>query len=159
MVTINKISADFYDDTFKLIAIHCGLEGYAMAYHLNSVLGLKLSRREEKEEDDEDRDEWLESFSIYEWKDKIKEHYWTLVGNTVKEEQKSDALGLFSSEIAINTIHLVEERKEVDYFLKIEAEDDTLTRETIKKINLIPRVVTAYSLEATTLKSKRNLIF
>ena len=156
MVTINKISADFYDDTFKLIAIHCGLEGYSMAYHLNSSIGLGLSRRLEKK-DDIERDVWLESFSIYGWKDEIKDHYWTLIGNTAKEEKNSLAAGFFSNEITISTLHLVEERKEVDYFLKIEAEDHTLIKDTVKKINELVKVATAYSVD--DLKSKRNLIF
>ena len=154
MATINRISAEFYDDTFKLIAIHCSLEGYAMAYHVNNVLNLKLSRREEREKDDV-----LDLFSVYEWKDEINDHYWTLMENMVKEEIKGKALGLFSNEIATNTHYLLEEKKEVDFFLKIEVEEDFLINQSIKKINKIPQVVTAYSIEVITLKSKRNLIF
>jgi len=159
MVTINKISAEFYDDTFKLIAIHCGLEGYAMAYHINKVLNLKLSRREERKKNNTTRDDVLDLFSVYEWKDEINEHYWTLLENMVKEEIKGKALGFFSNEVAIHTHYLLEEKKEVDFFLKIEAEEDFLINKLIKKINLISQVVTAYSLEVSILKSKRNLIF
>jgi uncharacterized membrane protein YhiD involved in acid resistance len=159
MGTTHKISAELYDDSFKLIAMHCGLESYAMAYHLNSVVKLRLSRREEKKDDDKDKDEWLESFPIYEWKDELNDHYWTLISNSVKEEKQNESFGIFSNEIAINTLHLVKERREVDYFLKIEAEDTRLLNEAVKKINLIPKVVTAYSIDVDTLKSKRNLIF
>ena len=68
-------------------------------------------------------------------------------------------MGFFSNEKAISTYHLIEERKEVDYFLKVEADDTVLINEAVKKINLIPKVVTAYSLDVASLKSKTNLIF
>jgi len=139
--------------------MRCGLESYAMAYYLNSVIKLRLNRRNEKKENEEHKDEWLESFPIYEWKDKLKDRYWTLIANTIKEEKQNESFGFFSNEIMINKMHLIEEHKEVDYFLKIEAEDANLLSETVKKINLIPKVVTAYSLDVTSLKSKRNLIF
>ena len=35
---------DFYDATYKLIAIHCRLEDYRLAYLLNQSLNLKLER-------------------------------------------------------------------------------------------------------------------
>lgn len=159
MVTTHKISTELYDDSFQLIAMHCGLESYAIAYHLNSYIKLKLNRKEEKKEDEIYKVGWLESFPIYEWKDELKDQYWTLIANTVTQENKNDSYGLFSNEILINKMHLVKERKEVDYFLKIETEDATLLNEIIKKINLIPKVVTAYSIDVNTLKSKRNLIF
>jgi len=153
MVTTHKISAELYDDSFKLIAMHCGLESYAMAYHLNKSAELQLSRCEK------DLDVSSTSFPIYEWKDEINDHYWTLVCNTVKEEKESEALGLFSNEKAVSAYHLVEERKEVDYFLKVEADNSIIIEEAVKKINSIPKVLTAYSVEVATLKSKRNLIF
>lgn len=158
MVTTHKISEELYDDSFELIAMHCGLECYAMAYYINNTLGLRLSRRREKNED-EDKDEWLESFPIYEWKDKFNDHYWTLIANIVKEEKQNESFGIFSNESTTIAVHLVKERKEVDYFLKIEANNTELINEIVKKINSIPKVVTAYSLDMDTLKSKRNLIF
>lgn len=152
MVTTHKISTALYDDSFKLIAMHCGLESYAMAYHLNSAIKLQLNRRVAKKEGS------LESFPIYEWKDELNDHYWTLISNTIKEEKQNESFGIFSNEITINKIHLVEERKEVDYFLKIEADNTGVLNEAVKKINLIPKVITAYSIDVATLKSKRNLI-
>ena len=153
MVTTHKISAELYDDSFKLIAMHCGLESYAMAYFLNKSAELQLARCEK------DLDVSAASFPIYEWKDEINDYYWTLVCNTVKEEKESESMGLFSNEKAVKKFHLIEERKEVDYFLKVEADDTILINEAVKKINLIPKVVTAYSLDVAALKSKRNLIF
>ena len=153
MVTTHKISKAFYDDSFKLIAVHCGLKGYAMAYHLNSAIKLQLNRREEKEGAE------TESFPIYEWKDELNDCYWALITNTIKEEKQNESFGLFLNEVTIDKVHLVEERKEVDYFLKLEADNTRLLDEAVKKINLIPKVVTAYHIDVATLKSKRNLIF
>lgn len=158
MVTRHKISEELYDNSFELIAMHCALECYAMAYYINNTLGLRLSRRREKNEDEE-KDEWLESFPIYEWKDKFHDRYWTLVANTVKEENQNEPFGLFSNETTTSAVHLLKERKEVDYFLKIEANNIERMNEIVKKINSIPKVITAYSLDTDTLKSKRNLIF
>ena len=36
---------DFYDDTYILIAIHCRLEDYRLAYLLNQSLELNLRRK------------------------------------------------------------------------------------------------------------------
>ncbi len=54
---------DFDDDSYKLIAIHCRLEDYRLAYLLNKYLGLKFKRK------DHDIDfKYLESsYSIFEW--------------------------------------------------------------------------------------------
>jgi len=153
MVTKHKISAELYDDSFKLIAMHCGLESHAMAYHLNKSADLQLARCKE------DLDVSSTFFPLYEWKDEINDYYWTLVCNTVKEELESEALGLFLNQKAVNTYHLVQERKEVDYFLKVETTHTTVIEKAVKKINSIPKVLTAYSVDVATLKSKRNLIF
>ena len=36
---------DFYDDSFSLIAIHCSLEDYRLAYLLNKHLNISLVRK------------------------------------------------------------------------------------------------------------------
>ena len=38
---------DFYDESFKLLAIHCRLEDYRLAYLLNKNLNLNLKRKDE----------------------------------------------------------------------------------------------------------------
>ena len=38
---------DFYDDDYKLIAVHCRLEDYRLAYLLNKSLNLRLMRKED----------------------------------------------------------------------------------------------------------------
>ncbi|MBT8187341.1 MAG: IPExxxVDY family protein [Croceitalea sp.] len=153
MVTTHKISAELYDNTYKLIALHSGLTSYTMAYNINKVVNIKLKRCFE------DLDVAQIDFPIYEWRDEVTETTWTLLGNTIKIEEQSESYGLFQDKTNIRTHHLIEERKEVDYFLKIETEEESVLSQTVQLLKSIPQIVTAYSIESEALKSKRNLIF
>lgn len=154
MLTTHKISADLYDDGFSLIAIHSNLEDYAITYAINSTCGLYLKRMEK----DLHLDDHM-SFSVFDWDDEINDEYWTLISNKCEVEEEIPSLGLFENNISKRTYYLVRERKEVDYFLKVDAADETMFSQKIKSINQIAKVITAYPLDTTNLKSKRNLIF
>ncbi|MDC6365262.1 MULTISPECIES: IPExxxVDY family protein [Flavobacteriaceae] len=154
MLTTHKISADFYDDNFELIAIHSSLEDYAMAYAINSTCGLHLKRMNNDLQINESH-----TFSVFDWEDDINDMYWTLISNTCVVEEVVPSEGFFENRTSLRTFHLMEERKEVDFFLKIDMSDEPLIDEKSKAINRIPKVITAYPIETKTLKSKRNLIF
>ncbi len=154
MLTTHKISADLYDDSFSLIAIHCDLEDYAIAYAINSTCGLYLKRMKKDLHLNENM-----SFSVFDWDDEMNDVYWTLISNKCEIEEEIPSVGLFENNISRRTDYLVKERKEVDYFLKIDAADETLFSQKINSINQIAKVITAYPLETQNLKSKRNLIF
>ena len=124
-----------------------------MAYNINKAVALKLQRNTE----DLDVADFL--FSIFEWKDDHTDTNWTLVSNVMKKKEKRESIGLFNENDEVLTHYLIEERKEVDYFLKIEAEENYHISEIIASIKTIPKVITAYSIDVTNLKSKRNLIF
>jgi len=154
MLTTHRISADFFDDSFGLIAIHSNLEDYALAYGINSNCSLYLKRME--------NDLHLDGsffFSVFDWEDEINDVYWTLISNACTIEETVPSDGLFGGTSSFRTNHLVKERKEVDYFLKVDGADEIALQEKVKAINKISKVVTAYPLETHTLKSKRNLIF
>jgi len=153
MVTTHKIAAELYDDTFKLIALHCSLRDYAMAYGINKVVKLKLERSEQ------DLDVADFSFPIFEWKDDSNDTNWTLVSNTVKKIERTESFGFFEEESEERTHYLIEERKEVDYFLKIDVDENYSLNEVVSSIKKIPKVVTAYDVDVRSLKSKKNLIF
>ena len=85
--------------------------------------------------------------------------YWTLISNKCEIEEETPSLGLFGNNISKRTDHLVKERKDVDYFLKVDVADEILFSQKIKAINKISKVITAYPLDTQNLKSKRNLIF
>jgi hypothetical protein len=69
------------------------------------------------------------------------------------------SIGLFESNVSKRIGHLVKEKKEVDYFLKVDAADETIYAEKLRAIKQIGKVITAYPLDTQKLKSKRNLIF
>jgi len=152
--TTHKISADLYDDSFSLIAIHSNLEDYAITYAINSVCGLYLKRMKKDLHLNENM-----SFSIFDWDDEINDVYWTLISNKCEIEEETPSVGLFGNNISMRTDHLLKERKEVDYFLKMDAADENMFSQKLKDINKISKVITAYPLDTTNLKSKRNLIF
>ena len=154
MSTTHKISADLYDDEFKLIAIHSGLADYAIAYAINGNCDLQLKRMA----NDLQMGEHL-SFSIFDWDDEFSGIYWTLISNKCQVEEELPSAGFFAESTSVKNDYLIEERKEVDYFLKVDAIDGSDFHERVKTINSIANVVTAYPLEIQSLKSKRNLIF
>ncbi|WP_111683306.1 IPExxxVDY family protein [Winogradskyella tangerina] len=149
---------DFYDDTYKLIAIHCGLEDYRLAYLLNQSLGLNLKRKS----DDLDFEYMKSSYSIFEWNNASEYVTWNLVSNVCKKEEDSlYSTGLFQAEEkVIKTFNLVPEYKTVDYFIKISEEIQNINEKLIlNKLQHIPQIVTSYSVNPSKVKSKDHLIF
>lgn len=150
---------DFYDTSFSLLAIHCKLEDYRLAYLLNKHLGLNLSRMDR----DLDYKYFAASYSIYEWQDNENETSWNLVSNVCKREEDSlqSSGSLFTNQNKIlKTFYLLPEFKNVDYLLKIS--DETLSfkeKIVLNIIQSIPQVITSYSIDVEELKSKDNLIF
>ena len=153
-LTTHKISADLYDESFSLIAIHSNLEDYAIAYAINSSCGLFLKRMKKDLCLDENM-----AFSAFDWEDEMNDMYWTLIANKCETEEVMPSIGLFENNVSKRIGHLVREKKEVDYFLKVDAVDETMFSEKLKTIKQIGKVITAYPLDTQNLKSKRNLIF
>lgn len=106
MMTTHRISADLYDDSFRLIAIHSDLEDYAMTYAINSKCGLYLKRMKI----DLHLDENL-SFSVFDWDDGMNDIYWTLISNKCVVEEVIPSGGLFENNVSARTDHLIKERK------------------------------------------------
>ncbi|APY08358.1 hypothetical protein BWZ20_08625 [Winogradskyella sp. J14-2] len=149
---------DFYDDTYKLIAIHCGLEDYRLAYLLNQSLDLRLQRKTE----DLDMEYLKSSYSIFEWNNVSQYVTWNLVSNVCKKEEDSlYSTGLFQThQKVLKTFNLVPEYKKVDYFIKISDEIQNVNeKQILHKLQNIPQIITSYSVNPTKLKSKDHLIF
>ncbi len=150
---------DFYDDTYKLIAIHCGLEDYRLAYLLNQSLELNLERKP----DDLDFEYLKSSYSIFEWNNTSQYITWNLVSNVCKKEEASLSSSgtLFqTNENVLKTFNLVPEFKKVDYFIKISDEIQNVNEKLIlNKLQAIPQIITSYSVNPKQLKSKDHLIF
>ena len=150
---------DFYDDSYKLIAIHCGLEDYRLAFLLNQKLGLRLTRTDK----DLDFQYLTSSYSLFEWNNDNQYVTWNLVSNVCKKEEDS----LYSSgtlfqtkEKALKTYHLISEFKQVDYFIKISNEIQNVNEKLIlNKLYNIPQIITSYTVDPLKIKSKDHLIF
>ncbi len=150
---------DFYDDSYKLIAIHCGLEDYRLAYLLNKNLELRLERNEQ----DLDFKYLTSSYSIFEWNNESQYVTWNLISNVCKKEEDS----LYSSgtlfetnEKVLKTFHLISEFKKVDYFIKISDEIQNVNEKLIlNKLQNIPQIITSYTVDPLKIKSKDHLIF
>lgn len=154
MGTTYKISEVFCDESFSLLAIHSSMEDHNLVYAINGQLKIRLKRSRN------DLDISPEvSFPFFEWRDDLNHRYWTLTTNTGTKEEYVDDEGLFQNESSFTRFHLVPEHKEVDYFLKIEQDDTESATTLVRSILCIPGVITAYSIDITNLKSKRNLIF
>ena len=159
VMAIHKLVIEDYEecDTYSLIAIHCTLEDYRLAYLLNSKLNLKLKRRLKELDFSEAK------YSIYEWYDKNKLITWNLVSNICKVEQsqnqESNSLFLNQNHI-VTTYNLLSEFKTVNYFLKINHETE-FNKENILISTLlsVPQIATAYQIDTKKLKAKTNLIF
>jgi len=150
---------DFYDASFSLIAIHCRLEDYRLAYLLNKHLNLNLKRKE----NDLDYKYFAASYSIYEWENVNEYITWNLVSNVCKKEEDSlqSSGSLFEQyNKVLKTYNLISELKDVDYLLKISNETQLFNEKVvIRKLQSISQIITTYSVNAIALKSKEYLIF
>jgi hypothetical protein len=150
---------DFYDDSYNLIAIHCSMEDYRLAYILNKNLDLKLKRKEE----DIDLKYLESSYSLFEWKNETEYVTWNLISNVCKKEETS----LYSSGTlfedtnkVLKTFHLISEYKTVDYFIKISEEMQNINERVIlSKLQNVPQIITSYIVDPMKLRSKNHLIF
>lgn len=153
MGAMEELWEDLLEETvFSLFAIHSNLEDYALAYALNSVLGLHLRRTVKDLELDRDG-----FFVVFEWKDQTSYREWTLFKNSGTEYSRGSEVGLFKNEPEVKRRSLIPEKREVDFFLKLEGDEKNL--KLLPGLLSIPKVSTAYRLETAKLKSRYNLIY
>ena len=160
MAVHKLILEDVFDEAlYTLIAIHCTLEDYRLAYLLNKHLGITLSRKAS----DLDFNNGQVSYSIFEWEDHKQLVTWSLVSNICKTEelQQTDFTSLFDNQEKVTkTFQLLPEHKTVNYFLKIDSEFSfSKEKYILDSILKTPQIATAYSVDSSKLKSKDNLIF
>jgi len=163
-VAIQKLVLDtIEEDNYTLIAIHCSLLPYRMAFLCNKHLGLRLARNREdivvRYKDS------TASFPVYSYKDHNEYTTYHLLGNLHKTKAVFDVnpveTELFSEEAMDISVarYLIPEYRNVDYFLKIETERLHFSSKVLlNNILSISQVITAYDQEYAQLKSKNNLI-
>jgi len=150
---------DFYDDTYILIAVHCRLQDYRLAYMLNQTLDINLRRTKK----DLDLNYTTSSYAVYEWKNNESFVTWHLISNNCKKEEErlySSGTLFQDSANVTKTYHLLPECKQVDYFIKISNEIQHINDKVIiSKLQTIPQIITSYSMDLSKIKSKDHLIF
>ncbi len=154
MVAKYKLSAQEFEIDYTLLALHTGVEDYTLAYHLNKVLKMSFKRLQNDLVIDENS-----CVAVYIFDNEKDQSNWFLIANKALVEQEAIEADLFQHQPIKTSSYLIPERKEVDYFVKIEDHDPSCLKDIIQKIKKIPDIVTAYKLDYTGLKSKQNLIF
>ncbi len=160
---VHKIGFDDIEKAiYYLIAIHTSLEDYRLAYFINQILPINLKKSESciqiKNKEGETR------LSRFEYEDETKSIMWNLIQNksTVINTSSRNNLDLFANSNSkfSSKIYLLPEFKKVDYFLKIDNDDDNMDIKSIANlIKKIDSVTIVYNIELETIKSKNNLIF
>ena len=144
---------DFNEDNYTLIGIHTALEDFKLAYLLNKNLDTHFSKANYSLDFESNA-----SFSVY---NDINEEYGFelyLISNSYTEERinASDTIVLATE----TKTYLIPEKKKVDYFIKIVGEPTQETiYKTVNQIKQITQIVTSYTVEIDSLKSKQFLIF
>lgn len=161
-MAIHKLFIDDFEEAdYQLIAIHTTLENYRVAYFINQNLPVLLHRN--KKDILIGTEKQKNGFSNFHFEDNKKEIFWTLVENKteVSLPQKSKTITLFKEEQEFsNTIYFLPEFKNVDFFLKIECEENQIdSNKIITKLNTIDQITTVYAVDKSRIKSKNNLIF
>jgi len=147
---------DFCEEEYSLIGIHSTLEDYRLAYLLNKTLKTRFYKAKKDLEFVIEKKK--ASFSIYNYENLIFDFDCFLIANSYRRENQTLSNQLL---LTLETkIYLIPEKKKVDFFLKICGEVDyEFMMKTINKIKSIENVITAYSVDKNTLKSKDFLIF
>lgn len=150
-------SLDLVDD-YSLIGIHTSEEDYRLAYLLNSHLHTKFTRSKFNL----DFENKNASFPIFEFINEKKQLASYLISNKcIGNTSANSTVNLFSkNEFFSSTTYLIREKKNIDYFIKIEGEISNVELyRTIEKLNKIDQIVTSYHVNPLKLSSKDFLIF
>jgi hypothetical protein len=161
-MAIHKLDLDEFDEIdYHLIAIHTTLEDYRLAYFINQHLPVNLSKS--NEEILISIKEGETQFSRFYFDDEDNFVSWNLIQNKNEVIGRNEIINqdLFSnsSQEVATKVFLLPELKKVDYFLKIESDDDLELTGIVKKLKSIKSLSTVYVVETETIKSKNNLIF
>ena len=153
---IHSLGLDICEEEYSLIGIHTALEDFKLAYLLNKNLGTSFYKS--KEDLSFEKMKKQASFSIFNYLNKKYDYEWFLIANSSKRENQTE-----SNELLLTSetkTYLIPEKKKVDFFIKISGSFQySFIVEVIDKIKTIDQVITSYSIDKNTLKSKDFLIF
>jgi hypothetical protein len=146
---------DFSEEAYSLIGIHTALEDYKLAYLLNKNLQTRFYKSQEDLKFENKKEK--ASFSIFNFSSIKFDFDWFLICNSFRKENQ-----LVNNQLLLTTetkTYLIPEKKKVDFFIKISGDvTSKFMTNTIDKIKKTEQVITAYSIDKNTLKSKDFLI-
>ena len=155
-----KINHLLFDETPEeeesLIALYSSVEIFRVVYHLNKVLEMRLERTE-KDIDFVSVDS-ISYYPLYHFYDKNTDVDYYVVANKAKiKPTESDKKESLFKENSSYTTYLIPERKNVDYFFKIERRFEI--ENLLKKIKEIRQISAVHQEDISRIKSYKNLIF
>ena len=128
------------DYDFLMLGLVCTVKDYRLCHHINSIINIDMIRQDDIELKINKKGN-TDYFSFYEFVNGDEEQY-ILIGNKGK------------------TTSLINEYKSIDYFFIIKNQFFKNQNERItEKIKNIPFVLGVYSIDASSLKSRDNLLF
>ena len=162
-MAVLKLHLDEFDEVdYDLIAIHSSLEDFRLAYFINQNLPIILSKS--KEEIGVLVKEGEAFFTKFSFDDLKNDITWCLIQNKndiiINQKNTKQNLFLDTNLEVLRKVHLISELKKVDYFLKIEHNNNAFQMdEIVRQLNKIERISAVYSVIPEKIKSKNNLIF
>ena len=116
MGTYKLLLDDTWEFDFTLIAIHCSIEAYHLAFLLNKHLGIRLARTHKDLPISFDATSI--SFPLYEYDDEKNYLRYHLLSNRIREEISTQSGGLFDSNVSQSAMyHVMPDYRKVDYVL------------------------------------------
>lgn len=149
--------ADDFELTCTLLGIQTGLEDYLLAYRLNQYLDLRLQR-----DPSGTPIEGLGQLPRFEYDDSHAYLKWCLVPNKVHSnpgEEEDFQVGLFQNRHLTSTRYVLEEFPKIDYFLRIEGEEEPVCPGAKSAVQRIPGIRWVSQIDPARLKTKALIIF
>lgn len=153
---MHLLTIDLEEEDFALIGIHSAEEDYRLAYLLNKHIHTNLYKANHKL--DFKNSEVI--FPYFEFKNPESFINYFLINNKYKSmRQNQNQSSLFDGNYS-SVSYLIPEKKNIDYFLKIEGcYGENSLKKTVEALNNIKKIITSYTVEPNSLKSKSHLIF
>ena len=139
-MTKHQLLVDF-DYDFLLIGIVCHQRDYRLTWAINKAFNIELVRLPDDLEIPLPKSEKTSEHALYHFFDEESHCIYSLVENTVKPG------------------YVLPEHGQADFLLMLRDSFDVDPDDLIQKLKKIDFILTAYSIDVDTLKSKENLIF
>lgn len=153
-----KLVLDNFEKEFTLIGISTSLEAFRLAFLINKKLNINLKRTQYDVK--MSKKDNVFNFELFKYEDIRSQYTYYLAQNkSILKEKTHTENALFNIEQSLVN-HLIPSHKQVQYFLKIEDEDNRINqKKIIFALNEIPQLISVFHLQKNEVKSSENLIF